>query len=56
MRRARQSGGEAPGEGKILYANSGDILSDMRRIIEASRESAYQAVNFALVQRNWPAS
>jgi len=37
----------------INYLNSGDILNDMRSIIETSRESAYKAVNYALVQRNW---
>jgi len=30
-----------------------DVLQDMRGIIEAARESAYQAVNVALVKRNW---
>ena len=30
-----------------------DILCDMRGIIETSQQQAYQAVNFALVQRNW---
>ena len=37
----------------VQYANTGDILRDMREIIEVSRESAYQAVNLALVRRNW---
>lgn len=37
----------------IHYLNSGDILKDMRSIIETSRASAYQAVNYALIQRNW---
>ena len=37
----------------IQYTNSGDILNDMREIIELSRKSAYQAVNLALVRRNW---
>ena len=35
------------------FVKSDDILSDMRGIIETSRESAYQAVNVALIQRNW---
>ena len=35
------------------FVKSDDILSDMRGIIETSRESAYQAVNVALLQRNW---
>ena len=33
--------------------SSRDILQDMRSIIEVARDSAYQAVNVALVQRNW---
>lgn len=37
----------------VQYAKTGDILRDMREIIEVSRESAYQAVNLALVRRNW---
>ena len=35
------------------FVKSDDILSDMRGIIETSRESAYQAVNVTLIQRNW---
>lgn len=37
----------------VPYTNSGDILQDMREIIEGSRSSAYQAINLALVRRNW---
>jgi len=37
----------------VPYGNTGDILRDMRGIIELSRQSAYQAVNMALVRRNW---
>ena len=37
----------------VPYQNSGDILRDMREIIDISRESAYRAVNAALVRRNW---
>lgn len=37
----------------IKYTNTGNILQDMREIIEVSRDSAYQAVNLALVRRNW---
>lgn len=33
--------------------DTNDVLQDMRGIIEAARESAYQAVNVALVKRNW---
>ena len=35
------------------YAKTDDILSDMCEIIESSQKAAYQAVNVALVQRNW---
>ena len=37
----------------LTYTNTQDILTDMRGIIETARESAYQAVNVALVKRNW---
>lgn len=37
----------------VNYMNTGDILQDMCEIIKISRESAYQAVNLALVRRNW---
>ena len=35
------------------YVKSDDILKDMCGIIESSQKAAYQAVNTALVQRNW---
>jgi len=35
------------------YKKTDDILKDMCRIIDSSRKAAYQAVNAALVQRNW---
>lgn len=37
----------------VKYINTGDILQDMRKIIKVSRDNAYQAVNSALVRRNW---
>jgi len=37
----------------IKYVKTDDILVDMREIIELSQKSAYQAVNLALIQRNW---
>ena len=37
----------------IDQKGTNDVLQDMRGIIEAARESAYQAVNVALVKRNW---
>jgi len=39
---------------EILKAsNTGDILKDAQNIIEQTRNYAYQAVNVAMVQRNW---
>lgn len=35
------------------YKKTDDILKDMCGIIESLRKAAYQAVNTALVQRNW---
>ena len=35
------------------YVKSDDIVKDMCGIIESSQKAAYQAVNTALVQRNW---
>lgn len=35
------------------YVKSDDILKDTCGIIESSQKAAYQAVNTALVQRNW---
>ena len=37
----------------VQYINTGNVLQDMRTIIEASRANAYQAVNLELVRRNW---
>ena len=37
----------------IEYANSGDIIRDARLIIDSAQRSARQAVNVALVVRNW---
>ena len=41
--------------GTIDYTESGDIVADARRIIEGSQRAAHQAVNVALVRRNWQA-
>ncbi len=43
------------GQNNIMdnYVETEDILSDIRGIIEAAQKTAYQAVNTALVQRNW---
>lgn len=43
------------GQNSIMdhFVKSDDILKDMRGIIEFSQKAAYQAVNAALVQRNW---
>lgn len=35
------------------FEKTDDILTDMRGIIDSARDTAYQAVNTALVQRNW---
>lgn len=35
------------------YVKTNDILCDMRNIIDASQQRAYQLANIALVQRNW---
>ena len=35
------------------YEKTDDILKDMCGIIESSQKAAYQAVNTALVQKNW---
>ena len=35
------------------FVKTDDILKDMCGIIESSQKSAYQAVNIALIQRNW---
>ncbi len=35
------------------YVKTDDILCDMKGIIEASQQKAHQAVNLALVRRNW---
>ena len=37
----------------VSYSCSDDLLQDARDIIDSSRERAYQAVNEALVRRNW---
>lgn len=37
----------------INYKKSDDLLGDMQSIIDVSQKTAYQAVNAALVQRNW---
>lgn len=35
------------------YANSGNLLLDVRRIIDASRQTAYRAINVVMLKRNW---
>lgn len=39
--------------GLIEFNKTNDIVSDLKYIIDASQKSAYQAVNVALVYRNW---
>ena len=38
---------------ELSYVNSGDVLSDMRSIIDKCRAYAYHSVNVILVKRNW---
>lgn len=38
---------------EVEYRQSSSILADAKYIIETSQKTAYQAVNIALVQRNW---
>ena len=35
------------------FVKTNDILTDMRGIIDSAQKAAFQAVNIALVQRNW---
>lgn len=37
----------------IEYGNTGDLVEDAKHIIDSARRSAHQAVNVALVVRNW---
>ena len=37
----------------VKYVKTDDILGDMQSIINASQNAAYQAVNLALIRRNW---
>ena len=37
----------------VKYVKTDDILGDMQSIIDASQNAAYQAVNLALIRRNW---
>ena len=37
----------------LKTGNTGDIFKDAQNIIEQTRNYAYQAVNVAMVQRNW---
>ena len=39
--------------GIVLADNTGDIFKDTQNIIEQTRNYAYQAVNVAMIQRNW---
>ena len=40
-------------EQNITYSKSDNLLKDARQIIERTRKYAYNAINIALVQRNW---
>lgn len=39
--------------GILSINNTDDIYKDMQAIIEQTRNYAYQAVNTAMIQRNW---
>ena len=39
--------------GIIKFEKTDDIILDMKYIIDSSQKSAYQAINVALVSRNW---
>ena len=39
--------------GSIEYGNTGDLIEDAKLIIDSAQRSAHQAVNVALVVRNW---
>lgn len=39
--------------GGIEYSNTGDLIEDAKLIIDSAQRSARQAVNAALVVRNW---
>jgi len=39
--------------GSIEYGNTGDLVGDAKLIIDSAQRSAHQAVNVALVVRNW---
>lgn len=37
----------------LYISNTDDIFKDAQKIIEQTRNHAYQAINIAMVQRNW---
>lgn len=37
----------------LAYVRTDDVLGDLQNIIDTARQKAYQAVNVALLQRNW---
>ena len=37
----------------VTYVCSNDLLADSQYIIESARQTAYKAVDTALIQRNW---
>lgn len=40
-------------DNNISYTKSNNLLEDIRQIIENARKYAYNAINVALVHRNW---
>lgn len=37
----------------LAYVRTDDVLGDLQNIIDTARQKAYQAINVALLQRNW---
>lgn len=38
---------------ELIYTNTHNLLADASKIIESARKTAYRAVDFVLVRRNW---
>ena len=38
---------------ELRYIQTGNLFADTGKIIESARNTAYRAVNYVLVQRNW---
>ena len=49
----QQLGNDTNDINNIEYRNTGDLVEDVKLIIDSAQRSAHQAVNVALVVRNW---